>query len=69
MDAQILETIRDFYGDLHGVTTQDFYIRYIEICTKYDIVARQKNVVIREACDALGLKTKQKTYTVFCEGD
>jgi len=69
MDKQILKTIQEFFGDLADVKTSDFYNEYLAICEKEEVEPRQKNVVIREACDACGVKTKQKFYTVFCEGE
>ena len=67
MDKQILKTIQGFFGDLADVKTSDFYNDYLEICEKEGVEPRQKNVVIREACDICGMKTKQIhiTYTVF----
>ena len=69
MDKQILKTIQTFFGDLTDVKTSDFYNEYLAIYEKEEVEPRQKNVVIREACDACGMKTKQKFYTVFCEGE
>lgn len=67
MDKQITKTIQGFFGDLADVKTSDFYKDYLDICEKNRVEPRQKNVVIREACEACGMKTKQKFYTVFCE--
>lgn len=67
MDKQILETIQSYCADLKDVKTSDFYNDYLGICEKDEVEPRQKNVVIREACDICGMKTKQIhiTYTVF----
>lgn len=69
MDKQIMKTIQGFFGDLGDVKTSDFYKDYLDICEKERIEPREKNVVIREAAQACGMKTKQKFYTVFCEGE
>lgn len=69
MDKQILKAIKGFFGDLADVKTSDFYNEYLQVCIEDEVEPRQKNVVIREACEACGMKTKQKFYTVFSEGD
>lgn len=69
MDEQILLTIKSYYGDLRSVKTDDFYKEYLAYCNAFGVEPRPKNVVIREACEICGAKTKQKTYTVFCKGD
>lgn len=69
MDEQIKDTIKLNFGDLKDIKTEDFYNDYLEFCAMRGIKPREKNVVIREACEICGVKTKQKTYTVFCEGE
>lgn len=65
IDKQILETIKCFFGELDGVRTDDFYVEYARICKMSGVEMREKNVVIREACDACGIKTKPVVYRVF----
>ncbi len=67
IDKQILETIKCFFGDLHGVKTDDFYFEYARICKMDGVEMREKSVVIREACDACGIKTKLVYHKVFDE--
>lgn len=69
MDKQILKAIKGFFGDLADVKTSDFYNEYLQVCIEDKVEPRQKNVVIREACDACGMEIKRKYYAVFSEGD
>lgn len=65
MDKQIEKTIQDAYGDLEGMKTDEFYNVYKIHCSLDKVKPRPKNVVIREACDACGMKTKPVSYRVF----
>ena len=47
--------------------TSVFYARYCAFCAEDRVKPRKMDYVIRDACKALGITTKRKHYTVFCE--
>ena len=65
MDEQILKTIRIYFGDLNGITTERFYNCYRKMCEEDTVRIREKSVVIREACEICGVKIKREYYKVF----
>lgn len=69
MDKQIDKTIAEFWSDLRGVTTEEFYNEYLQQCALYNVEPRPKSVVIREACSAQGfdlvIKRKQIEVRTF----
>ena len=81
MDKQIEKTIEYFcvryydngemilkdYRVLFGEMTAVFYARYCAFCAEDRVKPRKMDYVIRDACKALGITTKRKHYTVFCE--
>lgn len=81
MDKQIGKTLEYFcvkhysngkvcvqdYSQLSGQMTAVFYARYCAFCAEDRVKPRKMDYVIRDACKALGITTKRKHYTVFCE--
>lgn len=69
MDKQISNAIMNFYSDLRGVTTDEFYNEYLRQCAIDKVESRGKSVVIREACRAsdfpLKIVAKRKIIKTF----
>lgn len=69
MDKQINKAITEFWSDLRGVTTEEFYNEYLRQCAIANAEPRTKSVVIREACSAQGfdlvIKRKQIEVRTF----
>lgn len=69
MDKQISNAITNFYSDLRGVTTEEFYNEYLQQCALDNVKPRPKSVVIREACRVsdfpLKIAAKRKIIKTF----
>lgn len=67
-DRYVIETIDNFYSDLRGVTTDEFYKEYCNVCEKHGVEPRAKTIVIRAAKAETGCEIHSKTVvTKFFE--
>lgn len=69
MDKQIDKAITEFWSDLRGITTEEFYNEYLRWCEIDNVEPRPKSVVIREACRVsdfpLKIVVKRKIIKTF----
>lgn len=67
-DRYVIETIDNFYSDLRGITTDEFYKEYCEVCKAHGVEPRAKTIVIRLAKAETGCEVYTKTVvTKFFE--
>lgn len=66
LDNYVGETIAYYFSDLRGVSTNEFYEKYLEFCEKDRVKPKAKSAVIRQAkwyCDVEIIEKRK----VICE--
>lgn len=69
-DKYVKETVRVFLGDLRGVSTNEFYEIYCEVCNQSGVEPRAKSIVVklaRELCDVKVVERRKVIVTKYFE--
>ena len=69
MKDLVIETIGIYFGDLEGVTTEEFYKEYLDVCKKHNVEPEARQKVNSLAAYLTDTYSKRYCITKFARKD
>lgn len=68
IDEWIEYTMKIFYSNPEGWTTNEIYLEYLDVCHTFNVEPKPKNVVIRAICKEYNCQLQEVRTKYFVRG-